>query len=225
MTRQLAFDLPVRPALGREDFFVAPANALAVAALDRTEAWPGGKMLLVGPPGAGKTHLAFVWAARTGAMVLEASEIGDVGLPDAAALVIENAPDVAGRPELEAALFHLHNHLAQRRGLLLLTADRVVRDWGIALPDLKSRMEATATATLLEPDSDLLGAVLVKLFADRQLAVSPGLIGWLLGRMDRSFATARAIVAALDAAALASRRPITRDLAAELLDSRGKVAP
>ncbi|HQU67122.1 MAG TPA: DnaA/Hda family protein [Albidovulum sp.] len=223
MPRQLAFDLPVRPALGRGDFFVAPANALAVAALDRTENWPGGKMLLVGPPGAGKTHLAHVWAARTGAMVLEADQVGAADLPDAAALVIEDAPRVAGRRELETALFHLHNHMAQRRGLLLMTADRVVRDWGIALADLKSRMEATATATLSEPDNELLGAVLVKLFADRQLAVSPGLIRWLLGRMNRSFATARDIVAALDAAALARRRPITRDLAAELLDSHGNV--
>lgn len=224
MARQLAFDLPVRPALGREDFFVAPANALAVAALDRTETWPGGKMLLVGPPGAGKTHLALVWAARTGAMVLDAARIGGIGLPDAGALVIEDARQVAGKPELETALFHIHNHLAQRHGHLLLTADRVVRDWGIALPDLRSRMEATATATLQEPDGELLGAVLVKLFADRQLAVSPSLIRWLLGRMDRSFATARAVVAALDAASLAGQRPITRDLAAELLDSRGKVA-
>lgn len=223
MTRQLAFDLPVRPALGCGDFFVAPANALAVAALDRTENWPGGKMLLVGPPGAGKTHLAHVWAARTGALVLEAAQTATVDLPDTAALVIEDAAQVAGRPELETALFHLHNHLAQRRGLLLLTATHVVRDWGIALPDLKSRMEATATATLMEPDNELLGAVLVKLFADRQLAVSPGLIRWLLGRMNRSFATARDIVAALDAAALANRRPITRELAAELLDSHGNV--
>lgn len=223
MTRQLAFDLPVRPALGRGDFFVAPANALAVAALDRTENWPGGKMLLVGPPGAGKTHLALVWAARTAAVVLEADQIGAVGLPDAPALVVENADRVAGRRELETALFHLHNHLAQRRGLLLLSATRVVRDWGLALPDLRSRMEATATATLQEPDTELLGAVLVKLFADRQLAVSPGLIRWLLGRMNRSFSTARDIVAALDASALARRRPITRDLAAELLDSHGNV--
>lgn len=223
MTRQLAFDLPVRPALGREDFFVAPANALAVAALERTETWPGGKMLLIGPPGSGKTHLALVWAARTGATVLQAADLADVDLPDVGALVIEDVPQVAGGPELETALFHIHNHMAQRRGLLLLTADRVVRDWGIALPDLKSRMEATATATLQEPDSELLGAVLVKLFADRQLAVSPSLIRWLLGRMDRSFATARAVVAALDAAALAQQRPITRDLAADLLDSHGNV--
>lgn len=225
MARQLTFDLPVRPALGREDFFVAPANALAVAALDAPQAWPGGKMLLTGPAGAGKTHLALVWAARTGAPVLEAGALAGAGLPEAEALAVENAEDVAGRPDLETALFHLHNHMAARRGLLLLTASSVPRDWGLALPDLQSRMEATAIARLQPPDNALLGAVLVKLFADRQLKVSPGLIRWLVRRMDRSFATARRVVAALDAAALATRRPITRALAAEILDSRGKVAP
>ena len=112
-----------------------------------------------------------------------------------------------------------------RGGLLLLTAARAPRDWGLTLPDLQSRMEATASATLLPPDDALLGAVLVKLFADRQLQVAPGFIRWLVRRIDRSFATARAVVAALDAEALATKRPINSTLAATLLDSDGKVAP
>ena len=225
MVAQLTFDLPVRPALGREDFFVSPANALAVTTLDQPELWPNGKLLLIGPEGAGKTHLAMVFAARTRAQVIEADDLAAADLPEAAALVIENADAAAGDPDAETALFHLHNHMTGRGGLLLLTATRAPRDWGLTLPDLQSRMEATATATLLPPDDALLGAVLVKLFADRQLQVAPGFIRWLVRRIDRSFATARAVVAALDAAALATKRPINSTLAATLLDSDGKVAP
>ena len=225
MGEQLTFDLPVRPALGREDFFVSPANALAVTTLDQPELWPNGKLLLIGPEGAGKTHLAMVFAARTGAQVIEAGDLAAADLPEAAALVIENADTAAGDPDAETALFHLHNHMTGRGGLLLLTAARAPRDWGLTLPDLQSRMEATASATLLPPDDALLGAVLVKLFADRQLQVAPGFIRWLVRRIDRSFATARAVVAALDAEALATKRPINSTLAATLLDSDGKVAP
>lgn len=225
MIEQLTFDLPVRPALGREDFFVSPANALAVATLDQPELWPNGKLLLIGPEGAGKTHLAMVFAARTGAQVIGAGDLAAADLPEAAALVIENADTVAGDTTGETALFHLHNHMTGRGGLLLLTAARAPRDWGLTLPDLQSRMAATASATLLPPDDALLGAVLVKLFADRQLQVAPGFIRWLVRRIDRSFATARAVVAALDAAALATKRPINSALAATLLDSDGKVAP
>lgn len=225
MVAQLTFDLPVRPALGREDFFVSPANALAVTTLDQPELWPNGKLLLIGPEGAGKTHLAMVFAARTRAQVIEADDLAAADLPEAAALVIENADTAAGDPDAETALFHLHNHMTGRGGLLLLTAARAPRDWGLTLPDLQSRMEATATATLLPPDDALLGAVLVKLFADRQLQVAPGFIRWLVRRIDRSFATARAVVAALDAEALATKRPINSTLAATLLDSDGKVAP
>lgn len=225
MGEQLTFDLPVRPALGREDFFVSPANALAVTTLDQPELWPNGKLLLIGPEGAGKTHLAMVFAGRTGAQVIGAGDLAEADLPEAAALVIENADTVAGDTAAETALFHLHNHMTGRGGLLLLTAARAPRDWGLTLPDLQSRMEATATATLMPPDDALLGAVLVKLFADRQLQVAPGFIRWLVRRIDRSFATARAIVAALDAEALATKRPINSTLAATLLDSDGKVAP
>lgn len=225
MVAQLTFDLPVRPALGREDFFVSPANALAVATLDQPDLWPNGKLLLIGPEGAGKTHLAMVFAARTGAQVIGAGDLATADLPETAALVIENADTVANDRVAETALFHLHNHMTGRGGLLLLTAARAPRDWGLTLPDLQSRMEATATATLMPPDDALLGAVLVKLFADRQLQVAPGFIRWLVRRIDRSFATARAVVAALDAAALATKRPINSSLAATLLDSDGKVAP
>ncbi len=179
MIEQLTFDLPVRPALGREDFLVSPANALAVATLDQPDLWPNGKLLLIGPEGAGKTHLAMVFAARTGAQVIEAGDLAAADLPEAAALVIENADTAAGDPDAETALFHLHNHMTGRGGLLLLTAARAPRDWGLTLPDLQSRMEATATATLLPPDDALLGAVLVKLFADRQLQVAPASsAGW-----------------------------------------------
>ena len=126
---------------------------------------------------------------------------------------------MAGDPRAETALFHLHNRLAERRLPLLLTAAAPPRDWGLGLPDLLSRMQGTAVTRLEPPDDALLSAALVKLFADRQIAVPASLIPWLVARMDRSLASARTLVARLDAAALARGGPVTRQLAAELLDS------
>lgn len=222
MTGQLTFDLPVRPALGREDFFVSPANAHAVAALDAPAGWPQGKLLLIGPAGAGKSHLAAVWAATSGATIIAARDLSENDAPRLAAtgaVVVEDAEKVAGLPELETALFHLHNVIAVAGGYLLLTAASPVKSWGLRLPDLASRMQATAIARLEAPDDTLLGAVLVKLFADRQVVVPPALIPYLVARIHRSFATARSVVAMLDARALALGRPISLALAAELLDS------
>lgn len=220
MTRQLAFDLPARASLRREDFFVSPANAVALATV-AGGGWPLGKLLLTGPEGAGKTHLAHIWAAEQGAVILNGAALAqtDVEARSHTPVVVEEAEAVAGDPRAETALFHLHNRLAERRLPLLLTAAAPPRDWGLRLPDLLSRMQGTAIARLEAPDDALLSAALVKLFADRQIAVPPSLIPWLVARMDRSLAAARALVARLDAEALARGGPVTRQLAAELLDS------
>lgn len=221
MTRQLAFDLPVRPARGRAAFFVAPANALAVAQIEDWQGWPEGKLALIGPEGAGKTHLAHVWAELTGAPVLYAADLPDADLPALAgsgAVAVENAHRIGGDAPAEAALFHLHNLIRAQGGALLLTARTPPRDWRLALPDLASRMQATATAHLDPPDDALLAAVLVKLFADRQLTVKPELVTWLVERIERSFAAAAEAVAAIDREALATgHRPGIR-LARAVLD-------
>jgi len=227
VTAQLAFDLPARASLRREDFFPSPANALALATLETDEAWPLRKMLLIGPAGAGKTHLAHVWAARSGAQIMAGGSLGqaDIAARSLSAVVVEDAEDVAGDPRTETALFHLHNRLAERRLPFLLTATRPPRDWGLALPDLLSRMQGTAVTRIEAPDDMLLSAVLLKLFADRQLTVAPALIPYLVARMDRSLAAARDLVARLDALALARGGPVTRQLAAELLGTFDATEP
>ena len=221
MTRQLAFDLPAQEAWRREDFFVSPANELALSAIDDWQNWAGGKMVLVGPDGAGKTHLAHLWAERSGAVIVAAETLADADLPGlaaAGAVAVEDADLVAGNATAEEALFHLHNLLVPQ-GHLLVTATRPVRDWGLHLPDLRSRMDAAAVTRLDPPDDALLSAVLVKLFADRQVSVPASLIPWIVTRMERSLSTARRLVAALDARALAEGKPISRTMAAALLDS------
>lgn len=220
MIRQLTFDLPAQEKLTRVDFTISGANALALAALDQWQGWPGRKMLLAGPQGAGKTHLAAIWAADTGALQLTATDLAGLdlaGLDGSRAVVVEDADRVAGDPAAEEALFHLHN-MVTRSGHLLLTARTPPRDWGLRLPDLLSRMQAAPLTRLDPPDDALLAKLLAKLFADRQLAVQPALLPWLVARMPRSFAAARAIVAELDARSLAEARPITLRLAAEILD-------
>lgn len=212
-TTQLAFDLPNRPALRRADFFVSPANAQALAAVTDPASR---RLLLVGPQGSGKTHLAHIWAEAAGGRVLSLADLPQhlpTLAPDAA-IAVDNA-DAPDRDE--TLLFHLFNLLAGS-GRLLLTAASPPRDWGLTLPDLISRLQSLPLTRLDHPDDALLSAVLIKLFADRQTVVPPNLIAYLVTRMERSIAAARSLVAGLDAAALAQGRPITRALAADHLD-------
>ena len=215
MAEQLTFDLVTRPSLGRGDFFVSSANELAVARLDMTATWPNLKLVLVGPEGAGKTHLAQVWAKAEGAVILEPDAVADF---DTAALASPVVVDDADRltPESETALFHLHNHAAALGQALLLTARTPPSRWTTALPDLRSRMEAAEVARIGTPDDALLAAVLVKNFSDRGVVPPAKLVPYLVTHMERSFAAAEAVVAELDRKALAERRAITRHLATQL---------
>jgi chromosomal replication initiation ATPase DnaA len=218
--RQFTFDLSTDETYRSQDYFPSGSNATAYAQVMGRD-WPGGRMLLIGPPGAGKSHLAHIWAETSGAQILAARGFGvtDLTQPDGA-VVVEDAEALAGNPGAEEALFHLWNR-ANLHHPLLITASGPPRDWGIALPDLLSRMQSLALAQLDPPDDALLAAVLVKLFADCQVHVQPNLIAFLVSRMERSVAVARQTVAALDAQALAEGKPITRAMAATLMGAAG----
>jgi DnaA regulatory inactivator Hda len=219
--RQLPLNLGHRPALGADDFLVAAPNQEAVAWLDRWPGWPAPALVLEGPAGSGKTHLAHVFAARAGATLLAAAALEVARLPELLGTARAAALDDAEAAE-EQAFLHLYNMLAERSGHLLVLARRPPARWGISLADLRSRLLAAPVAHLLPPDDALLSAVLVKLFADRQLQVGEDVVAYLLARLERSFEAAQRAVAALDRAALAAQRRITVPLAREVLGERGE---
>ena len=217
MSRQLTLALPHRAALGREDFLVAPSNRAAVALIDSWPNWPAHAVLMIGPAGSGKSHLVEVWRGRSGAPRIEAERVGAAGVPELlrqGSLAIEDLPG----PSLdERGLFHLHN-LARESGVqLLLTSASRPGSWDLALPDLVSRLRAAPVVELGPPDDELLRGVLVKHFADRQLAVDESLLSYLIARMPRSLDAARLLVSEIDRVALEERAEVTRPLASRIL--------
>ena len=227
MTRQLAFELPAKVSRKRGDFFVSDANSLAVTRLEAIDTWPNRKLVLVGPEGSGKSHLAAVWAEANGGQpvttvgALPCCDIPEIEGP----VAIEVQDHLGATPKEEEAFFHFHNHMQSHGYPLLMIAREPPSQWEIALPDLKSRMEATDIVRIEAPDDALLAAVLLKQFADRQLQVSPNVISYLVTHMRRSFAEAERVVADLDRTALAEGRAVTRPLAQAVLDNRPHTAP
>jgi DnaA regulatory inactivator Hda len=221
---QLTFDFPHRPALGAEDFLVAPPNAEAVAWIDRWPDWPAPVLVIHGPAGCGKTHLARVFMTATGAAEITADALTEAEPPallgDSPACVLEDADAVAGTAA-EAQLFHLYNTVKEAGRHMLLTARTPPARWPVRLADLRSRLNAGITVGIGAPDDALIGAVLVKLFADRQLKVDGDVLKYLLARMERSFAAAQALVGALDDTALAEKRAVTVPLVRAVLARLG----
>jgi chromosomal replication initiation ATPase DnaA len=213
--RQLALALDHTESLAREDFLSGPSNAQALALIDTWPGWPHRTVMLTGPEGSGKSHLAAIWAQAAGARRIAARALDEAAVPSAlatGALVVE---DVAAGAFDERALFHLLNLAREDAAFVLLTARTALMS--VAIRDLGSRLKALPVVALAPPDDALLRAVLVKLFADRQLAVDEGLINYVAVRIERSFAAARAVVSLLDDEAMRQKRPLTRVLAAELL--------
>jgi len=220
MAVQLGLNLPVKAALGRDDFMVAPSNALAVAMIEDWRAWPLAKLVLTGPKASGKTHLTHVWASECGARIIDAAKLADTDITGLAQspVAVTRVDLIRNDAATQTALFHLHNLLHSMGLPLLMTGIQPPTLWRLSLPDLQSRVAAAGHASLDPPDDILLGAVLAKQFNDRQVKPRPDVIPYLVTHMERSFAAAQKIVAALDAASIARKKPITRALAAETLD-------
>jgi chromosomal replication initiation ATPase DnaA len=216
---QLTLDLPHRAALGAEDFLVSDCNLAAVRLIDAWPNWQDHVQLLIGPPASGKTHLARVWQALSGAEGLEPERLAmdfvdsmSAGTP----LVVEDADRLAYD---EKTLFHLLNLAREKRLFVLLTARTVPSRWPFSLPDLLSRLNAVPAVEIGSPDEALIRTVMLKHFADRQLDIDPKVLTYLALHVDRSLAAAEAAVAAVDRAALATGRKISRQLVIETLQA------
>ncbi|HET6378230.1 MAG TPA: hypothetical protein VFG05_07985 [Methylocella sp.] len=221
---QLTLNLAPEPRHDRENFFVSASNATAYEAIGLWPRWPDYMLMLLGPPGAGKSHLGAIWARDSGASIHPARALAgaDIELLATRPLLLEDAD--AGC-DCEAQLFHIVNLLRERRSHLLITAKTQPDAWGLRIPDLLSRLRLAPTVSIGPPDDALLRAVLVKLFVERQLFADDSVVTYAAVRLERSLDKARAFVDALDREALARHRRVTRAIAKDVLSAMERGAP
>jgi len=218
MTPQLALDLPAREDFSASSLILGPSNAEALAALGRWPDWPRNVMALIGPEGAGKSHLATVWALRCDAEIVEAADLAErlADIAPGRRVLVEDID----RALDDDALFHTLNRAAEGDiPALLLTARKPPVLWPAQLPDLVSRLRALPHADLHEADDELLTRLIEKQLQDRGAPIRPGVIDYLLPRMERSATAVRRMVERMDKLALVKKTPITRAIAREVLET------
>jgi len=222
---QLTFDLPHRATFDRSNFLVSDCNIAAVDWINRWPAWPCATLVVHGPSGCGKTHLSRLWQERASAVVLAGEELTEAALAE---LLRRSPPRIVvddAECAEERALLHLYNSCLQQQGNLLITMRSPLGSWKIELDDLRSRLHSAVVVGIKGPDDSLLGAVLFKHFADRQLRVSPDVIAYVTRRIERSFAAAETLAARLDSAALSDGKRVTIPLARRIFMEFGHQLP
>jgi chromosomal replication initiation ATPase DnaA len=210
--RQMPLELLHQAGFSRDELVVTPANQAAVTLVDSWPQWPASLMVLAGPPGSGKSHLAAIWAEKARAQVMRGDALA-IAKSGANILI-----DGLGEAVIdETALFHVINDAREQGNSMLITSRRWPSQWPVKLADLISRIKSAPTVEISEPDDALLSGVITKLFADRQLVVEPQLVSYLVSRIERSLATAQNVVERLDKAALEAKTRITRQMASIVL--------
>ena len=224
-TSQLALNFPHRPSLGREDFMVADCNKEAVGTIDLWPNWPYFAICIYGPEGCGKTHLANVFAQMVALQTAHPYRIPFIKAAnltkDLTHTLFETSPQIVIEDlqnlTNQEALFHRYNTYRDLGGNILFTATAAPARLNFSLPDLRSRMNIVPALEIKAPDDDLLMALLLKLFTDRQITPSPELLDYLLKNMQRSFSYARKLVEEIDNISLAKKRAISLAIAKEAI--------
>ncbi|MBE6459312.1 MAG: hypothetical protein E7010_05870 [Alphaproteobacteria bacterium] len=216
-TRQLAIEFPHRPSLDKEDFFVAPCNIEAVEMIDRWPNWPHFAICIYGSEGCGKSHLANVFASNVSAhdnypYRIPCVQAKDIKLDSPhklfaqhRCLIVEN---LCRKINYEA-MFHLYNLYRNEGGFILFTSQIAPARMNISLPDLQSRLNIMPSLEIKDPDDELLSCLLVKLFSDRQIFITPEQINFIVSNMQRSFAYARKLVKETDRISLSLKRAVS----------------
>ncbi len=223
MSNQLSFSLPKKETLDRDNYFVSQANQGAVSLIEDWINWPSQKLILVGSEGSGKTHLGHLWADEVGATIISATTLMEQQISELskAPVLVEDINEIQRNQPVEIVLFHLHNLLYSEGHSLLMTSQILTGRLSFSLTDLQSRIEASTTGKLHSVDDDLLGAILIKMFADRQIYFSDKLLTYVLSRVERSYTAAKLFVEEVDSKAMAESRVIGKKLVRDILEARG----
>ncbi len=220
--KQIPFDLPARPAMGRDDFLIGPENKDAAGWIDKWPKWPAPVLILSGAAASGKTHLAAVWRDLSGADIVKGADLSKISADDIVKrsehILIDGVDLWIGDRSSETVIFHLYNMFKEQGRSMLLTMRTTPASLEFSIPDLASRLRAAPVAMIHPPEDEFLAALLVKQFYDRQLQVGADVIRYVLPRMERSFAAVRDLVERADALALSEKRPVSVALMRHVLE-------
>jgi len=213
---QLLLDFDIKKNFNDHDYYVSDSNYFAFNLIDKWPRWEKRILNISGDKFSGKTHLANIFKLKSSALFLNENQINDdlfkkIKLHEC--IIVDGFSNSID----EKLTYAILNLVDQDSKYLLINSETPLGEINFNLPDLASRSKNLLHAKIDPPDDDLIFAIILKNFSDRQIKLEKKIIEFIINRIDRSYSKISEFIYKIDELSLKKKKPINLKTIKEIL--------
>ena len=213
---QLLLDFNHKKNFNEHDYYVSKSNYFAFNLVDKWPRWEKKILNIHGENFSGKSHLANIFKSKSNALLINSEKIRNEIFKEIKIfenIILDNFDENFD----EKIAYSIFNLVDQDNKYLLINSLKPINEIKFQLPDMISRSKNCLFAEIESPDDDLIFAIILKNFSDRQIKIEKKIIEFIINRIDRSYSKIHEFIYKIDELSLKKKKPINLKTIREIL--------